>query len=45
VKNGTLIPNIFEGALYRFDSPAEHESIVDATLTMQTAMRIKDQST
>lgn len=30
--NGTLIRNIFARAVYRFDTPAEHESIVDSAL-------------
>jgi predicted transcriptional regulator of viral defense system len=32
VQNGTLLRNVFDRRVYRFDTPAENESIVDAAL-------------
>jgi predicted transcriptional regulator of viral defense system len=32
VQNGTLLRNVFDRGVYRFDTPAENESIVDAAL-------------
>jgi predicted transcriptional regulator of viral defense system len=32
VQNGTLLRNVFDRGVYRFDTPAENESIIDAAL-------------
>jgi len=50
VRNGTLLRNTFDRTIYRFETPAEHESIVDAALiagpeavaSHVTALRLHD---